>query len=88
MEKLSTKKLKNKAKRKPRIVYPSFPLVNKLDFYIKKSGLKIYQLARQYGFERNALYAYRNGKRLPSLEQAFKLADALGVSVTDIWMKK
>ena len=53
--------------------------------YIKESNLKISQLQNLFGFEKpQAIYYWRDGKYLPSVDNLFKLAFFLNKSVNDI----
>lgn len=50
--------------------------------YIKKSDLKISQLQNLFGFDKpQAIYYWRDGKYLPTVDNLFKLAFFLGTSV-------
>lgn len=43
------------------------------------------QLAEAIGMTRQTVIAIEQGKYSPSLEAAFKIADALGVAITDVF---
>lgn len=48
---------------------------------LKKRGIAIYQLADLVGVSRKSMYRYVNGERLPTIDIAFKIADALDDTV-------
>ncbi|MCR6644284.1 MAG: helix-turn-helix transcriptional regulator [Terricaulis sp.] len=43
------------------------------------------QLAERIGMTRQTVIAIEQGKYSPSLEAAFKIADAFGVAITDVF---
>ncbi len=55
-----------------------------LEMYRHRAGMRQEDLAEKAGVSRNALSAYENGAREPSVRSLQKLADVLGVSVWEV----
>jgi transcriptional regulator with XRE-family HTH domain len=51
---------------------------------LKERGVSHAKFAKRVGLSPNMISAYRTGKSFPSFENAAKLANALGVDVTDL----
>lgn len=59
--------------------------MNKFSQIIKKSNFNIHQLSKKTGIPNQNLYSYANGTRSnPSLETAFKIADALNIDINEL----
>lgn len=52
---------------------------------IKRRGLKQTFLADELGVSKQVFSTWTTGKSKPSLEVAYKIADKLDCSITDIW---
>lgn len=59
-----------------------------IDKLIKESGLKQKHIAQRIGVNENTLGNWMKNKSWPKLNQAVRLADILGCSVTDLYTKK
>lgn len=55
--------------------------------YIARTGNDVAYLEGQTGIGKTALYQYRNGETIPRPPQLRKLADAMGVSFGEIFLK-
>lgn len=60
-------------------------VTNKLSIYLALSGLTQCELASKAGVTAASIARWVSGIRTPSVYNAIKVADVLGVSVTDIW---
>ena len=60
-------------------------LRSRLKIIMIEKGIKQYQLAEKTGISRSNINLIANGKQDPSLENAMTIADALGVSIYDVW---
>jgi putative transcriptional regulator len=58
-----------------------------IDEYIKKSGLKKKFIAAELGVTPNQLSNWIKGRSFPQLEKAFRLADMLGCTVDDLYIR-
>lgn len=55
-----------------------------IEKYLKEKKITIYELSKRSGITRQGLYALRSGQaKTLSLENAFKLADALEVDINE-----
>lgn len=54
-------------------------------FYRNQRGLSDYQLAKNAGIGRAILSDWKNGKHYPHIKTLKKIADALGVTVNDLY---
>ena len=61
-----------------------YGMENKLKVILDQRGIKYGWLAEQVGVSRNTVTALINGS-CPNLKLAYKIADALNLSVYDIW---
>lgn len=52
----------------------------------KKAGLTQEQIAERVGIDRTYFNAIENGRRRPALDIAIRIAQLLGVEVTDIFL--
>lgn len=57
---------------------------NKLENILNEKGIKITWLANKTELHRNSITRIIDGT-VPSLENAFKISKALGLSIYDIW---
>jgi len=57
----------------------------KLKIIMIEKGIRQYELAELTGISRSNINLIANGKQDPSLENAMIIAEALGVSIYDIW---
>ena len=48
--------------------------------YLNKYGITIDQLSRYTGIHRTTLFKYKAGKRIPTVVNVYKIADAFGMS--------
>lgn len=60
-------------------------LKSKLKIIMIEKGIRQYELAELTGISRSNINLIANGKQDPSLENAMIIAEALGVSIYDIW---
>ncbi|EKN66050.1 hypothetical protein BABA_17442 [Neobacillus bataviensis LMG 21833] len=51
---------------------------------IEERGIKITWLSEKSGISRNTIHTYLNGG-IPALDKAYAIANALGLSVKEIW---
>lgn len=51
---------------------------------IEERGIKITWLSEKSGVSRNTIHTYLNGG-IPALDKAYAIANALGLSVKEIW---
>ena len=58
---------------------------NRLGLVLLAMGVHQNELARRINVKYTTISMYVNGKRMPSVEMALKIAKALGVKVEDIW---
>ena len=58
---------------------------SKLREYRQQLGLSQEKLARSIDVSLNTIYAYEKGLKVPSLTNAFKLANFFGVSIEDLF---
>ncbi len=61
---------------------------NRINEYIERKGYKKKWVAQQIGVSQEVLSRWINGKNMPSLEKAFKLAEILECKVDDLYIKK
>lgn len=55
-----------------------------IEKHLKEKQMSIYELSNKAGINRQSIYALRDGKaQTLSLENAFKLADALDIDVNE-----
>jgi plasmid maintenance system antidote protein VapI len=61
--------------------------VSELDSKLKEvlGSNEILWLSEKTGIHRNTITSYINGSRLPRIDNAYKVASALGKSVYEIW---
>ena len=59
-----------------------------IDELIESSGLKHEFIAKKIGVSSRTLYSWRKGKTFPKLDKAIKLADVLGVEITELYNKE
>jgi lambda repressor-like predicted transcriptional regulator len=57
---------------------------SKLKDIIEERGIKITWLSDRSGVSRNTIHTYINGG-IPALDKAYAIANALGLSVNEIW---
>ncbi|WHY93739.1 helix-turn-helix transcriptional regulator [Neobacillus cucumis] len=55
---------------------------------IKQSKYSSPEICEEFGISRNTLSNWSTGKTYPSIPQAFKLAELLGVKVDDLYKLK
>lgn len=58
---------------------------NRLRAVRKQQGLSQMGLAKAAGLSQSAIATYERAARIPTLENAYRLAHILGCTVTDIW---
>jgi putative transcriptional regulator len=58
---------------------------SKLREYRQKAKLSQEKLARAVNVSLNTIYAYEKGLKVPSLTNAFKLADFFGVTIEELF---
>ncbi len=58
---------------------------SKLREYRQQLGLSQEKLARSIDVSLNTIYAYEKGLKVPSLTNAFKLANFFGISIEDLF---
>ena len=54
----------------------------------KIAGLSVQALSAKAGVSAMSIYRYEQGKRMPDVETAVRIAKALGVSVYDLFDRK
>lgn len=59
--------------------------MTKLQLLIKKRNIKQRELAKQLGISNSALSLIVNGKSVPTLKVALKIARAVNMTVEDLW---
>jgi putative transcriptional regulator len=59
-------------------------LKSRLNEIIEDRGIKVTWLSKKSGVSRNTIHTYINGG-IPSLDKAMDIADALGLTVYEIW---
>ena len=59
-----------------------------LDKIMYDRGISYRQLERMSGVSKSMLNAIANGERIPSLETAFDIADALNVTINELFFRK
>lgn len=55
---------------------------------IAEKGVTITEIAEKSGIEKGNVSTYVNGRRQPTIETLEKLADAIGVPITEFFEKK
>lgn len=55
---------------------------------IAEKGMTITEVAEKSGIEKGNVSTYVNGRRQPTIETLEKLADAIGVPITEFFEKK
>jgi putative transcriptional regulator len=63
-------------------------LKTRLKIILLERGIKHEEFAKMRSVSRNTVSAWATGKSTPTLEEAFDIAEQLGVSITDIWSKE
>lgn len=58
---------------------------NKIKQIIKNNGLKISDVIKKTGLAKSYFYNVMNGESVPSLVNARKISDAIGVSINEIF---
>jgi lambda repressor-like predicted transcriptional regulator len=61
-------------------------LNSNLKTIIKDRGIKVTWLSERSGVSRNSIHVYMDGG-IPALDKAYAIAEALDISVYDIWEK-
>lgn len=52
----------------------------------KTKGKSIYRLCKETGIPETLMYRYMKGQVIPRVDRALRIADTLGVSLSDIWI--
>ncbi|GAX91263.1 transcriptional regulator [Effusibacillus lacus] len=60
----------------------------RLKVILAEKGLKSKWLAEKAGIQNATLSRIINGKTIPTLDVAFRIAEALGMSIHDIWERE
>ncbi|WP_294379135.1 helix-turn-helix transcriptional regulator [uncultured Clostridium sp.] len=58
---------------------------NKIKEFISKKGLKVMFVIEKVGLSTSSFYEIMNGKAVPSLKNARKIADVLNVSLDELF---
>jgi transcriptional regulator with XRE-family HTH domain len=56
---------------------------NRLEYFIKQTGIGMDELAKKTGISRNTLYLYRRNKAVPGLDSADQIARAFKMSLVE-----
>lgn len=59
-------------------------LVQTLSYWRKKKGLSLEELGATVGLSKGSMGDYEKGRRSPGIHMAYKLAEALGVELTQV----
>ena len=51
---------------------------------LQEKGISAYKLSRETGISQGLISEYKSGKKLPTLQNFIKIADALGVSLDEL----
>lgn len=60
----------------------------RLKIILIEKGISQRTFSKQVGISETALSLLVRGKSLPTLEVAYRISDALGLNIEDIWVKK
>ena len=63
-------------------------LANNISHRRKDLGMTQQQLADRLGWKVRRIESYEQGERVPPLESAMEIADALGATIEEVWYKK
>lgn len=60
-------------------------MVNNLNKIMKEKKLKINDIVQISGLDKSLIYRCSKNETIPRLDNAMRIANALGVSIYDIW---